>query len=194
LAANDLKLPEGFTSHPEFNDPAQANALLEVLWREVDWRQEEIMLFGRRVRQPRLVGWSADPGVVYGYSGIRIGAAVWPEDLDRHRRLLDRVLDARFNSVLVNAYRDGDDSMGWHSDDEPELGQEPLIASVSLGATRRLRVRPKAGGPSLGIDLVHGSLLVMRGRSQADWSHAVPKTRRPVGLRINLTFREVRVE
>ncbi len=99
---------------------------------------------------------------------------------------------AAFNSVLCNAYRDGEDAMGWHSDDEPELGMNPVIASVSLGAPRRFRVRPAAGGASIGADLGHGSLLVMTGRSQRDYRHAVTRTRRPVGWRINLTFRWVR--
>lgn len=192
MAADGLNLPAGFAYQPAFLSPVEADSLLRQLWQDVAWRQDEIVLFGRRVRQPRLVGWCADPGVVYRYSGLRLEPAPWPEPLDRLRVRLDHALGAQFNSVLLNAYRDGADSMGWHADDEPELGTDPLIASVSLGASRRFRLRPRQGGPSSGIDLAHGSLLVMRDRSQADFRHAVPKTRRAVGLRINLTFREVR--
>lgn len=149
------------------------------------------MLFGQRMRQPRLVGWCADAGVEYRYSGLRLRPAPWLPALDALRHRLNAKLDCRFNSVLLNAYRDGADSMGWHADNEPELGLEPVIASLSLGAPRRFRLRPVNGGAALGFDLASGSLLLMRGRSQADWRHAVPKTRRQVGLRINLTFREI---
>ena len=192
MAASELKLPAGFAYRPGFLSDSESDDLLQGLWRDVDWRQDEIVLFGRRVRQPRLFGWCADPGVVYRYSGLRLDPAPWPVALVRLRRRLDATLGARFNSVLLNAYRDGADSMGWHADDERELGPEPLIASVSLGATRRFRLRRRHGGRSLGLDLAHGSLLTMQGRSQADYQHAVPKTRRSVGLRINLTFRVVR--
>jgi alkylated DNA repair dioxygenase AlkB len=105
---------------------------------------------------------------------------------------VEQIAGQRFNSVLLNLYRDGRDGMGWHSDDEPELGPDPVIASVSLGATRRFRMRHrKQRGETMGIDLEHGSVLLMRGPTQHRWLHAVPKTTRPVGERINLTFRLV---
>jgi alkylated DNA repair dioxygenase AlkB len=182
-------LPPGFTYRPAWlEDPKK---WFECLWECLDWREQEIVLFGRRVMQPRLVAWSADEGVRYRYSGISLGPVAWPEALDELRKRLDTAYGTRFNSVLCNAYRDGRDSMGWHADDEPELGPAPVIASVSLGATRRFRIRPRRGGASVGIDLEPGSLLMMSGNSQRDYQHAVPKTRRPVGPRINLTFREV---
>lgn len=161
------------------------------LQRDLDWRSQEITLFGRPVLQPRLMDWYADPGVTYRYSGLTLAPKAWPKVLSELRERLEAHCGASFNSVLCNAYRDGQDSMGWHADDEPELGPEPLIASLNLGATRRFRIRPRGGGPSLGLDLDAGSLLLMTGRSQADYQHAVPKTRRPVRLRINLTFRRV---
>jgi alkylated DNA repair dioxygenase AlkB len=161
------------------------------LQRDLAWRSQEITLFGRPVLQPRLMDWYADSGVTYRYSGLTLGPKPWPAVLTELRERLERYCGASFNSVLCNAYRDGRDSMGWHADDEPELGPEPLIASLNLGATRRFRIRPRGGGPSVGVDLESGSLLLMSGRCQADYQHAVPKTRRPVGLRINLTFRNI---
>lgn len=141
--------------------------------------------------QPRLSAWYADPGVCYRYSGIRLEDRPWHPRLAELRERLEAELGVSFNSVLCNAYRDGQDAMGWHADDEPELGTRPVIASLSLGHARTLRLRPRTGGPSTGHFLESGSLLLMEGRSQADWQHAVPRTRRASGLRINLTFRRI---
>jgi alkylated DNA repair dioxygenase AlkB len=182
-------LPEGFELIPRWLP--QPASWYEQLRRELEWRNQEIMLFGKPVMQPRLMDWYADPGVTYRYSGLTLAPKPWPAVLLALRERLEAHCRASFNSVLCNAYRDGQDSMGWHADDEPELGPEPLIASLNLGATRRFRVRPKGGGDSLGVDLESGSLLLMSGRSQADYQHAVPKTRRAVAPRINLTFRRV---
>jgi alkylated DNA repair dioxygenase AlkB len=184
-------LPPGFDYRPGWLSSDRAAELLRQLRAEVAWGQPEIVMFGRSVAQPRLVAWQADPGVAYRYSGLTLEATPWHPQVDALRDRLSKSLETRFNSVLLNAYRSGADSMGWHADDEPELGPEPLIASVSLGETRRMRVKPAAGGSSVGWDLHSGSLLVMSGRSQADYRHAIPKTRRPVGLRINLTFRKI---
>jgi alkylated DNA repair dioxygenase AlkB len=178
-----FELIAGWLSEPE--------AWTARLRRDLDWRSQKIILFGRPVLQPRLMDWYSDPGVTYRYSGLTLAPKPWPAVLSELRKRLETHCGASFNSVLCNAYRDGRDSMGWHADDEPELGPDPLIASLNLGATRRFRIRPRGGGPSIGVDLEPGSLLLMSGRSQADFQHAVPKTRRPVGLRINLTFRRV---
>jgi alkylated DNA repair dioxygenase AlkB len=183
-------LPDGFDHYPGWLQ--DHDLWFEKLWDGLDWEEREIMMFGRPVLQPRLVDWYADSGVTYRYSGITLGPRALPAPLDELRGRLDREFGADFNSVLCNAYRDGQDSMGWHADDEPELGLEPVIASLNLGATRRFRVRPRGGGESFSIDLEGGSLLMMSGRSQSDWQHAIPKTRRDVGPRINLTFRAVR--
>lgn len=185
-------LPPGFDYRPGWLAPERATALLKTLRRETAWEQPDIVIFGRRVAQPRLVAWQADPGVDYRYSGLTLTAKPWHPEVRGLREELTELLGEPFNSVLLNAYRDGADSMGWHADDEPELGAEPLIASVSLGQSRRMRLRAVAGGGSIGWDLESGSLLVMSGRSQADFQHAIPKTRRAVGMRINLTFRTIR--
>lgn len=185
------RLPSGFDLYPAWL--LDAATWRDSLWASLDWAAREIIMFGRPVVQPRLVDWYADEGVHYRYSGVTLGPKPWPESLDRIRQRLDDELGTAFNSVLCNAYRDGNDSMGWHADDEPELGRQPVIASLSLGQSRRFRIRPRAGGASVGIDLQPGSLLVMHGNSQSDYQHALPKTRRQVGLRINLTFREIKV-
>lgn len=150
---------------------------------------------GRLVPQPRLTSWCSDPGVQYTYSGLRMDPSEWHPGLSDLRRRVEDELGQSFNSVLINAYRDGRDSMGWHSDDEAELGPAPCIASVSLGATRRFLLREKAAKSkprkSTGIDLSHGDLLVMANDSQSRWQHSLARTRKPVGLRLNLTFREI---
>jgi len=151
-------------------------------------------MFGRELRQPRLTAWYGDPGTHYRYSGLELTPKMWHPLLADLRVRLEQTLDVTFNSVLANAYRNGQDSMGWHSDNEPELGECPTIASVSLGANRRFSLRPKASGPSHSMVLENGSLLIMQGDCQARWKHALPKTAKPVGLRINLTFREIRLE
>lgn len=186
-----MTLPEGFVYEHAFLSSTDARSLFNVLHAEVDWAQRDIRLFGRQVPQPRLMAWSADAGVRYRYSGLQLDPQTWHPRVDQIRQELWRTVRCRFNSVLLNLYRDGHDSMGWHADDEPELGPEPVIASLSLGATRRLRLRPRSGGPGVGFDLENGSLLLMSGASQALWQHAVPKTKREVGPRINLTFRRV---
>jgi alkylated DNA repair dioxygenase AlkB len=181
----------GFSYTAGFLGNDEAQSLLKTLWQELSWEQYEIRLFGRRVLQPRLTTWCSDPGVSYRYSGLTLDPRQWHPLLGLLRDKLQTTLNCRLNSVLANAYRDGADSMGWHSDDEPELGQKPLIASVSLGAERRFLVRPKGGGVSERVILGHGSLLLMTGDSQANWQHSIPKTKRNVGLRINLTFRQI---
>lgn len=187
-----------FEYRPAFLPGQEAHAWLERLWRELNWSQQEITLFGRRVMQPRLVAWYGDPHAAYTYSGLTLQPLPWHPILAELKDRLEAATRGSFNSVLANAYRDGADSMGWHSDDEPELGSMPLIASVSLGAERRFLVRPRkrtkgVKTASRGITLGHGSLLVMRGDSQRLFQHALPRTRKPVGLRINLTYRQVEI-
>jgi len=174
-----------------FLDSVQAFHLLRKLYAELDWQQQEIRLFGRRLLQPRLSCWYGDEDAQYCYSGLRLNPLPWHPELCRLRHMLQETLQFQFNSVLANAYRDGRDSMGWHADNEKELGEEPLIASLSLGASRRFLLRTRKGNETRCLQLEHGSLLLMRGKSQKDYRHAVPKTRKAVGLRINLTFRRI---
>lgn len=149
-------------------------------------------MFGRWVDSPRLSCWIGDAGASYRYSGQSFEPHPWPDALLPLRGRLRQELGIDFNSVLANLYRDGRDAMGWHSDDEPELGPEPVIASVSLGAARRFVLRRRDDHTvRKEFRLEPGSLLVMRGNSQRDWQHALPRTAKPVGPRINLTFRRI---
>ena len=162
-------------------------ALLDQLSAEIEWEQHEITLFGRTVPTPRLTAWMGD--AAYAYSGVVNEPKPWPDSLAALRQRLSEELGVAFNSCLANLYRDGSDSMGFHSDDEPELGPEPTIASVSLGARRRFVLRHRTTRERWTWDLGAGDLLVMRDESQRDYAHAVPKTTRPIGPRMNLTFR-----
>ena len=148
-------------------------------------------MFGRRIAMPRLTAWYGDPGASYVYSGIANQPLPWTESLRALRVRVTMHTGSRFNSALLNLYRDGTDSLAWHADDEPELGRAPTLASLSLGATRRFRIRQRRTRESIGVDLEAGSLIVMTGTSQRDWEHCVPKTARTVGERINITFRWV---
>ena len=174
---------------PGWLPPAVAGALMQRLVREIPWTQHQVRMFGRELPSPRLSAWIGDADAVYTYSRVRHQPAPWTPALAQLRERLQVELGARFNSVLANRYRDGRDSMGWHADDEPELGREPLIASISLGAVRRMRFRARDRSAVAAIDLADGSLLLMGGRTQTLYQHAVDKTRADTGERINLTFR-----
>ncbi len=166
---------------------------LPALIAETPWRSDTIELFGKRYPQPRLTAWYGDPGCSYTYSRLRLEPLPWTPLLSRLREQVQAAAGAEFNSVLLNHYRDGRDSMGMHADDEPELGPEPVIASVSLGERRTLvlRHRHDRSIDTLRLPLEHGSLLIMRGATQRNWKHGIDKERRPCGPRVNLTFRRV---
>jgi alkylated DNA repair dioxygenase AlkB len=189
-----LPLPAGFEYTRNFLEPEDAERLEATLLSSVPWAETEIVLFGKPVQVPRLTAWYGDADASYVYSGVRNLPLPWIGDLDRLRDLVSNEAGTRFNSVLLNRYRDGTDSVSWHRDDEPELGPTPTIASLSLGATRRFRLRNKQTRETHGLDLESGSLLLMDGESQRLWEHCVPKTRRQVGERINLTFRLIRAQ
>lgn len=175
---------------PGWLDANSADALLGVLLDGLPWEVHRIRLFGRQVDSPRLSCWIGDADAVYRYSGTRFEPHPWPAALAELRERLQAETGARFNSVLANRYRDGRDAMGWHSDDEPELGPQPLIASISLGAERRFLLKHRReAGYRAGLPLPHGSLLLMAGDTQRNYRHALPRTAKPVGERINLTFR-----
>ncbi len=187
-----LALPDADVTYwPDFlPEPASLYRRLE---REIQWRQDTITLYGRPVRIPRLNAWYGDPGADYSYSGLALTPLAWTPTLKAVKQRVEAHLGARFNSVLANLYRDGGDSVAWHSDDEYELGDTPLIASVSLGAARRFSLKHKTDKSlaPVHLELHTGSLLVMRGPTQRHWQHQLPKTRAAVDGRINLTFRQI---
>ena len=190
-----VPLPDGDVRYwPQAFTAAEARAHFDALNGSIDWSQEEIVIFGQRRRVPRLVAWYGDPGTSYTYSGTTHEPQPWTPAISAVRDRVERLCGLRFNSVLLNRYRDGRDGMGWHADDEPELGRNPVIASVSFGATRRFRLRHRRNRVEpITLPLTDGSLLLMAGETQHYWFHAVPKTTAPVGERINLTFRTVRM-
>lgn len=166
--------------------------LAGALHKDVPWTVHRIRMFGRWVDSPRLSCWMGDPGVRYRYSGTTFEPEPWHPAIRALLPSLELACGARFNSVLINRYRSGGDYMGWHSDDEPELGSEPVIASISLGAARRFMLRLKADHASKAeCMLAHGDLLMMRGDCQRIAQHALPKMAGVNGERINLTFRWV---
>lgn len=150
-------------------------------------------MYGRQHLQPRLSAWVGDPGLDYRYSGLVLRPCPWTALLLRIRHDVERHAGHRFNSVLLNLYRDGRDAIGWHSDDEPELGVMPVIACLSFGATRTFRMRHKSSTtqPPLSLPLADGSLLVMAGRTQSCWRHAIPREPKVERMRISLTFRQI---
>jgi alkylated DNA repair dioxygenase AlkB len=178
---------------PELLPPASCERFLARLEDEIVWEQQWIRVRGRQVPCPRLSAWYGDPGARYAYSGLELEPLPWTPLLLEIKQPVEAATGVTFNSVLANQYRDGADGMGLHADDEPELGPEPLIASVSVGAVRRFRLRHRGRRDvkPVVLDLESGSLLVMQGPTQRHWRHEVAKTRRRVGIRINLTFRRV---
>jgi len=172
--------------------PEQADRLFEALRTELEWQQTRIRMHGKVIPVPRLDVWYGDPGHRYRYSGVQFDPKPWTDTLKAIKCELERRMGLTFNSLLANLYRDGQDSVAWHSDDEPELGVNPVIASLSLGAERRFSLRHKGREyEPVRLDLPHGSLLLMAGATQHCWQHQLSKTARSPGPRVNLTFRTV---
>ena len=165
---------------------------LARLQAEIPWEQHRVRIFGRELDAPRLSCWVGDAGAAYTYSRVRFAPRPWTPALAALRGWLQAQLAAPFNAVLCNLYRDGRDSMGWHSDDEPDLGPEPVIASLSFGAVRRFRLRHRHDASRrLELDLAPGSLLLMRGATQRHYRHDLPRSARVQAPRLNLTFRRI---
>lgn len=176
----------------QFLDDETAVRLFEDLLKTTRWTQPVVKMGNRIVNSPRLAAWHGDPEAVYTYSGLRNSPADWNPALIELRDRLETVTAIRFNSVLLNYYRDGNDSMGWHRDNEPELGKNPVVASVSLGTTRRFLMKHiRLDDQKMEFHLAQGSALLMVGETQHNWKHSVPKTRAIMQPRINLTFRVV---
>lgn len=174
--------------YPELFAPALSVQIFSALLQQVDWQQEYIKIYGKTHPTPRLTAWYGD--AAYTYSGIHHPPCPCLPLLHQLKTIIEPIARSKFNSVLLNLYRHGQDSMGWHSDDEPELGQNPSIASLSFGAKRRLHFKHKVDPcRKIAVDLSDGSLLLMQGATQHCWRHQLPKTMRPISPRINLTFR-----
>ena len=192
-SSQNLDLPDAeVLFYPVFFSAPEADRLLKELRDTTKWRQDTMRFFGKQVPLPRLTAWYGDPGCRYVYSGIENQPLPWTPALLEVKRAVEAPSGVVFNGVLLNRYRTGKDSMGWHSDDEPEFGEQPVIASASFGGTRTFQLKHKKRRElKASVDLTHGSLLIMRSDTQANWLHQVPKAAKPVKERLNLTFRRI---
>ena len=176
--------------YSDFLSKQESDSCFKSLLHEVDWHQEPIKIFGKEVMQPRLTAWYGDTDKPYSYSGITMKHHDWIEPLMAIKEKAETISKLKFTGALLNLYRDGKDSMGWHRDNEKLLGPDPVIGSVSLGATRTFQLRNYTDKKVVrSIDLTHGSFLLMLGRTQECWEHQIPKTAKSTGMRINITFR-----
>lgn len=178
---------------PDFLSTEEANQLFRKLLTEVTWKEDTIRIFGKTYMQPRLTALFGTEGKSYSYSGIQMDPSPFSPELKELKSRIEAFSGAKFTTCLINLYRDGSDSNGWHADNEKELGHHPFIASLSLGATRSFHLKHRVEKSlRYRMQLNHGSLLLMGGAMQEFWLHQIPKTRKPVGNRINLTFRKIK--
>ncbi|TPV35491.1 alpha-ketoglutarate-dependent dioxygenase AlkB [Paucihalobacter ruber] len=176
--------------YPEFFSSKEADHYFKELLNQTNWRQDDIKVFGKTYQQPRLTALYGDSGKPYSYSNITMYPEIFTADLKNIKTLVEEASQHEFNTVLLNLYRNGQDSNGWHADNEKELGKNPLIASVSFGATRPFHFKHrKIKTERHQLILNHGSLLIMKGEMQHHWLHQIAKTKKPIAPRINLTFR-----
>lgn len=175
-----------------FFDKSTSDNYLQMLLDSIDWKQEKMNMYGKELLFPRLTAWYGDNDKPYSFSGITLKPKQWTKELIEIKSKIETKTDVSFNSVLLNRYRNGNDSISWHTDAEKELGKNPIIASVNFGATREFQLRHTYTKEKLSIQLSHGSLLIMLGELQHFWQHQLPKTKKPVSERINLTFRVIK--
>ncbi len=180
----------GFVTYKrDFLSQSKSEELLDYLQEVIDWRQEKLILFGKSIEMRRKIAWLGDKPFKYKYGGIVKTASLWPKELLYLKEKAERFSNSKFNSCLLNLYFDGDDGMGWHSDNEKELVKNSTIASVSLGAVRPFKFKHNTTGDQIKLTLESGSLLLMKGETQQFWKHALPKTKKAKTPRVNLTFR-----
>lgn len=175
-----------------FYDEDTAQQLYSRLQEEIPWRQDSLRIAGKTTPIPRLQAWFGDPGMTYTYSGLTLDPEPWNDTLRHIKEQIENYSDTHFNSLLANLYRNEQDSVGWHADNEPELGQNPVIASISLGCERTFQLKHRQHPErKLALELKSGDLLIMKGALQHHWQHQIPKSRQPCDPRINLTFRRI---
>lgn len=177
---------------PDFFAREEANGYFNTLLNDIKWKQESMTMYGKDIKFPRLTAWYGENDKPYSFSGITLNPHQWTKPLLSIKSKIEPLAQTNFNSVLLNLYRDGNDSISWHTDAEKELGINPIIASVNFGATRKFQLRHKNTKEKIELQLSHGSLLIMGGQMQHYWQHQVPKTKQVVTERINLTFRVIK--
>jgi alkylated DNA repair dioxygenase AlkB len=189
----ELNLPDAEIIYfPVFLKKEEADAVFNELIQNTPWQQDEIMVYGKKYLQPRLTALYGNEGKPYSYSTIVMQPHPWTSLLQKIKSHIEKVSETNFTTVLFNYYRNGSDGNGWHADNEKELGTNPVIASLSLGAERTFQLKHNSDSTQKkSVILEHGSLLLMQGTTQYFWKHQIPKTSKPVGPRINLTFRTI---
>lgn len=175
-----------------FFDAGESKSYFSSLLKSILWKQEKMNMYGKELMFPRLTAWYGDSDKPYTFSGITLKPNEWTNELIEIKKKIESETEVIFNSVLLNRYRDGNDSISWHTDAEKELGENPVIASVNFGATRKFQLKHINTNEKIDIQLTNGSLLIMQGALQHYWKHQVPKTKKKVGERINLTFRVIK--
>ena len=191
---SEIEIPDAEVFlYPTLLSCHEADQLFDTLKNNIIWEKQKIKLYGEVHDVPRLTAWYGDPNKSYIYSGIKLNTNPWNAVLLKIREKIEKISKIKFNSVLLNLYRSGSDSVSWHSDDEPELGKNPVIGSLSLGETRQFQMKHKFNRDlKQKILLQHGSFLLMRGKTQHHWLHQIPKRKNLKGERINLTFRLIK--
>ncbi|MDG1174590.1 MAG: alpha-ketoglutarate-dependent dioxygenase AlkB [Flavobacteriales bacterium] len=190
----DIKIPDGkIIFHEGFFSLEESHRLMQSLIKTIDWTQDEVIVYGKRHKIPRLNAWYGDEGKVMKYSGLSLEPKTWTKELLEIKSKIEEASGTKFNSCLLNYYRDGKDGMGWHQDNEKELGINPIIASVTFGETRPFQLKHISNKELKKVDipLSNGSLLTMAGETQHYWKHQIPKTTKTLESRINLTFRQI---
>lgn len=177
---------------PNFYTKEIADKYFQRLIEDIKWKQESMKMYGKELPFPRLTAWYGDQDKPYSFSGITLQPHPWSPGLLKVKSDIETKVNVVFNSVLLNRYRDGSDSISWHTDAEKELGKNPVIASVNFGAERKFQLKHKDTNERIDIILQHGSLLIMQGELQHFWKHQIPKTKKPIGERVNLTFRVIK--
>jgi alkylated DNA repair dioxygenase AlkB len=177
---------------PNFFNKAESDRLFKSLIDNILWQQDQIKFYGKMIDLPRLTAWYGDNDKPYTYSGIPMKPHSWTPDLLEIKNKIEKEAKVNFTSVLLNLYRDGKDSVAWHCDDEPELGSNPVIGSVSFGATRTFKFRHLQDKTVVKVELTHGSFVLMQGETQHKWEHEIPKTSKILTPRVNLTFRVIK--
>ncbi len=191
---NGVTLPEDLLDYrPSIFDREESTSLLQTFISQTPWIQESIHMYGKMVKTPRLIAWYGDSNKTYTFSGNKYSPVPWTKELLAIKARVEPIAGMAFNTVLLNYYRDGNDSVAWHSDDEYDLGYKPVIASVSFGQERRFDIREKRDHQhKYSVVLENGSLLLMKGDLQELWEHRIAKTKLAMKPRVNLTFRVIR--
>lgn len=186
-------IPNGeYVYYPHFFEKLMADVYLQKFVDTIKWKQESMNMYGKQVHFPRLTSWYGDNDKPYSFSGITLNPHPWSAELLTIKNIIEPICEISFNSVLLNLYRNGNDSISWHTDAEKELGRNPIIASVNFGAERKFQIKHNQTGETHEIVLKNGSLLIMRGELQHYWKHQVPKQKAINKPRVNLTFRVIR--